>query len=240
MEKTFAIITGIASILGFLIGIATTRWGRGLLLDISRSLRVPFLGIKLIRLGVYDFFDSRTSLARTRGSTRIIDYVGLAKKELGIIAISLNYSIVHQHLHDDLRNLIKGHNELNIFVFLLNPDSNVLQSVATATGRSVEELRQYIRQSLSRLTEMVQNLDTAERQRFHLHFYDTYVANSILVIDPHESNGRFLVENYLYKVPIHGRYSFECRRPDSPMYNKLLIAYESFKKDFGATARQPA
>jgi hypothetical protein len=234
--KAFFIITGIASLLSFLVGVATTQWGRGLLLDIGRSLRVPLLGPKMVRLGLYDFFDSRTSLAQKRGSTKIIDYLDLAKKEVGIIAISLNYSVVHQALHVDLRNSIKTNPELQVYIFVLDPDSNALQTVAIATGRSVNELVQYIQQSLSRLRILIQGLDDSEKRRFHLHLYNTYIANTVFVIDPHEPGGRFFVENHLYKTPVNSRYSFECRRADSPMYRKLLSSYEEFKKDFALDA----
>lgn len=63
MNETFAIVVGVASILGFLIGVATTRWGRQAITDFSRSMRMPFLGVRLVRLGVYDFFDSREALS---------------------------------------------------------------------------------------------------------------------------------------------------------------------------------
>jgi hypothetical protein len=230
--KAFFILTGIASLLSFLLGVATTQWGRGVLLEITRSLQVPLLGTKMVRLGVYDFFDSRTSLAQKRGSTKIIDYLDLAKKEVGIIAISLNYSVVHQALHVDLRNAIKTNPDLQVYIFVLDPDSNVLQTVAVATGRSVDELVHYIQQSLSRLKNLIQGLDESEKRRFHLHLYNTYIANTIYVIDPHETGGRFFVENHLYKTAVNSRYSLECRRVDSPMYSKLLISYEAFKKDF--------
>jgi len=230
--KAFFVITGIASLLSFLLGVATTQWGRGILVDIGRNLRVPLLGTKMVRLGVYDFFDSRTSLAQKRGSTKIVDYLDRAKKEVGIIAISLNYSVIHQGLHVDLRNSIKTNPDLQVYIFVLHPDSDVLQAAAIATGRSVAELVQYIEQSLSRLRNLIQGLDESEKSRFHLHSYNTYIANTIYVIDPNEAGGSFFVENHLYKTPVNSRYSFVCRRADSPMYRKLLISYEAFKKDF--------
>lgn len=232
MNGTFALIGGVASILGFFVGIASTKWGRGVITDVGRSLRVPFLGVKMVRAGIYDFFDSRTSLSKKRGSTKIIDYLSMAEEEIGIIALSLNYSIMHQHLHEDLRTLIKQKPALNVSIYLLNPKSSLLNSIANTSGRTSDELKDYIFQSLSRLEEIRSTLDESEEKRFCIYLYDTYIANSILILDPHKSKGKFLVENYLYKVPIHGRYSFECKRADSSMYSKLLIAYEEFKKDF--------
>jgi hypothetical protein len=160
--NTFFIITGIASLLSFLLGIATTRWGRERLVDIGRSLAVPFLGAKMVRLGIYDFFDSRTSLARKRSSTKIIDYLELARKEVGVIAISLNYSVVHQDLHSDLRKILKSNPDLHVYIFVLDPKSPIVQAVAIATGRSVSELVQYIDQSLARLKQLMDWLDESE------------------------------------------------------------------------------
>lgn len=232
MGDRFTLIAGLASILGFLIGVATTRWGREALTDLTRSLRVPFLGVRLVRVGVYDFFDSRAALSRQKKTTSIVEYLRPATKELGIIALSLNFSIIFQHLHDQLRTFLKTRPELHIYLFLLQPESPILETVATASGRTGQELKHFIQQSWERLNRMAASLDPSERARLHLRMYDTYVANSILVVDPYELNGRILVENYLYKTPIDSRYSFECRRPGSVMYDKVRLAYEHFKEDF--------
>jgi hypothetical protein len=236
MEKTFALVAGIASILGFMLGVATTRWGRNVLKDLARGLTVPFLGIRLVRMGVYDFFDSRTTLTHRRKTTHAFEYLSPAVKEVGIIALSLNYSIMHQNLHDELRKLLKTRNELKIYVFLLDPASPLVETVAAASARTPGELREYINQSWTRLSRMAATLDYSEQQRFHLHQYNTYIANSVLVVDPYEKDGRITVENYLYKVPIDGRYSFECKRPGSPMFEKVRAAYERFKEDFAGQA----
>jgi len=227
-----ALISTITSIAGFFLGLATTRWGRNLIADISRSLAYPFLGVRLIRMGIYDFFDSRLTLVRRKKTTHIIEYLRPATSEIGIIALSLNYSIIHQNLHEELRKLLKTKPKLQIYIFLLDPDSSIVESVATASARSPQELREYIYQSLSRLKRMAATFSEDEKQRFHVCLYDTYVANSILVVDPYHKRGRILVENYLYKVPIQARYSFECRRPNSPMFEKVRIAYERFKEDY--------
>ena len=237
MDDTLTLVGTISSIAGFLLGLATTRWGRGLLLDIFRTLRVPFLGTKLVSLGIYDFFDSRKSLSQRRRSTRIFDYLALGKKEIGIIATSLNYSIMHQDLHLDIQRQLRNNTGLEVHIFILDPNCDVLVSVAKATGRTLQDVREYIEQSLHRINEMMQDLSDSERERFHLSLYDVYIANSMLVIDPEEKNGRFLVEHYLYRVPIHGRYSFECKRPGSPMYDKLLASYVEVKRDFPSQQR---
>ncbi len=230
--QTFVLIASIASILGFLIGIATTHWGRQALTDLTRAIRVPFLGVRLVRVGVYEFFDSRVALSKKRKTINMVEYLAPAKKEIGIIALSLNYSIIHQGLHNEFRKMLKTLPNLNIYVFLLDPKSSIVATVARATDREGEELRDYINQSMTRLRKMRNALDPSEKQRFHLHLYDTYVANSILVVDPYEKHGRILVENYLYKVSIQGRYSFECKRQGSPMFEKVRTAYEHFKEDF--------
>lgn len=232
MNNTLAIIASIASILGFFIGAATTHWGRQVITDITRSVRVPLLGIRMVRIGVYAFFVSRAALTKRRKTTRAIEYLNPAKKEIGIIALSLNYSIIHQNLHDELRKQLKTKPELQIYVYLLDPNSIILPTIAASSGRGAQELQDYINQSLLRLEKMRDALGQSERDRFHLHIYDTYVANSILVVDPYEKSGRILVENYLYKVPIEGRYSFECKRLSSPMFEKVRSAYEHFKEDF--------
>lgn len=228
----FTTITGVASILGFFLGVAATHWGRQIITDFVRGIRVPLLGFRLVRMGVYDFFDSRTSFAIKRKTTRIFEYLSPATKELGIIALSLNKSVMHQNLQDELRKLLKTKPDLKIYIFLLNPEATILPAVAVASGRDAEELKDYIHQSLTRLDKMCSTLDATERKRFHLSLYDTYVANTVLVIDPYERKGRILVENYLYKVPIEGRYSFECKRKGSPMFEKVRTAYEHFKEDF--------
>ncbi|MDA8163532.1 MAG: hypothetical protein M0017_00675 [Desulfobacteraceae bacterium] len=232
--NTFAIVAGIASIIGVFIALATTHWGRQIITDCTRGMRVPLLGIRMVSIGVYDFFDSRDALTKKQKSTRAIEYLSPATKEIGIIALSLNYSIVHQNLHDEFRKLLKTKPDLKIYLFLLNPKSLILPTIALASGRSAEELKDYIEQSLSRLNKMYAALDSSEQNRFHLRLYDTYVANSVLVVDPYEKKGRILIENYLYKVPIEGRYSIECERQGSPMFEKVRTAYEHFKEDFAS------
>ena len=232
MEKWMGIFGLFISIASFLLGIATTKWGRSTIYDISRSLTRPLLGIRLMRMGIYDFFDSRDTLMRRKKGARVIEYLRPAKQEIGIIALSLNYSIVHQNLHEELRALLKAKPRLTVYIFLLNPNSKAVEVIASTTMRSPDELRAYINQSIEHLERMIVTFSEEEKARFHVCLHETYIANSILVVDPYDKRGRILVENYLYKIPIQESYSFECRRPDSPMFRKVRMSYERFKEDY--------
>ena len=232
---TITLVASICSILGFLVGVASTRWGRRILRTTYRSFRRPFIGRHLAWLGITDFFESRESLSKRKRSTRVFDYLSGACKEIGLIATSLNYSIVHQNLHIDLKEILQDRPDIRVYVFLLDPESPVVPSAARATGRSVSDVKQYILQSHDRLREMAKSLTDAEKNRFSVHFFDVYIASSTLVVDPYEKNGKFLVEHNTYSGSIHGRYSFECGQPGSPMYLKMLNAYGKFKQDFATS-----
>ncbi len=233
LVMTLGDIGTIASIVSFVVmlgGLLGTARGRAILSALVAWVGAPALGFRMHRLGVYEFYDSRTALFRGK-SSRVFDYLQMAKSEIGIIAVSLNYSIMHQDLDRDLELHLRSNSNLRVRILLLKPDSEIIRSVARVTGRSEESLTQYIGQSLARLEAMRRNLGADERQRFELYTYDAFVSNSIVAVDPTEPRGRFLVENYLYRVSIHERYCFECRRRSSVMYQKVLTAYTEFLKD---------
>jgi hypothetical protein len=230
--QTFIVIASIASILGFIVGAAASQSGRQIITDIKHAICVPLLGVRLVRLGIYEFFDSRDARNKGKNAANTLNYIADAKKEIGIISLSLNYSILHLGLQNQLRTMIKSNPLLNIYLFLLDPESPIVESAARVTNRNGDELRELINQSLIRVTALHDMLDPMERQRFHLHLYSAYIANTILVVDPYEKTGHILVENYLYKRNIEERYSFECKRPGSKMFDKVRQAYEEFKEDF--------
>ena len=219
------VFAGVASILACLFAIGNTRGAHRVIKRMKNLRHAIHLGLRLIDVGVYDFYTSRNVIPKTK------DFIVDAKKEIGIMGISLNLSVVYQNLHEDIGELIKQNSELEIHVFLLNPRSPFVKFIALASGRKDQEVREYINQSLVRLKSMYLSLGPGERRRCHISLYNFYTATSMLVVDPDEPNGRYLIENHAYGLPIEQRYSIECKRGGSEMYGKFAMTYEALKRD---------
>ena len=171
--NAFGVVAGLCSVLGFMLGLLSSQWGRAVMTDMARSIKVPFLGSRLVRLGIYDVFDSRKSLSQRQNETKVFDYFKLAETEIGIIATSLNYSVVHQHIHLDLQKVLRSNPKMHVFIFLLDPECAAVDVVARASGRTPHDLREYILQSIERLRAMISELGEDEDSRIQVALCDT-------------------------------------------------------------------
>lgn len=139
--------------------------------SVAQFPRGIFLGIKLATLGVNDFYSCRDEMYRRRGSV-LLNTIKHAKSSIGIIAISLQKSIIHQGLDKDLEMLLNERPTLRVDISLLDPTSSLVPYIATASGRSEEELRNAITASIKKIESVQRNINTQKNNRIVLRLCD--------------------------------------------------------------------
>lgn len=199
--------------------------------SVAQFPRGNFLGIKLATLGVNDFYSCRDEMYRRRGSV-LLNTIKHAKSSIGIIAISLQKSIIHQGLDKDLEMLLNERPTLRVDISLLDPTSSLVPYIATASGRSEEELRNAITASIKKIESVQRNINTQKNNRIVLRLCDFHFFNTLVAIDvPRKRNAApqkkafFIVEHSLFGINISDRYTIEIVRPGSRMFEKMRKSY---------------
>lgn len=162
-----SVIMFIAATIGWLFSDRFRRTIR----SVAQFPRGIFLGIKLATLGVNDFYSCRDEMYRRRGSV-LLNTIKHAKSSIGIIAISLQKSIIHQGLDKDLEMLLNERPTLRVDISLLDPTSSLVPYIATASGRSEEELRNAITASIKKIESVQRNINTQKNNRIVLRLCD--------------------------------------------------------------------
>ena len=238
----FYFIAALSSILALVLALLAFPSVRQAGATALATLRIPVMTLRMVRQGIFAFYSSRNELSRRNESIEVFSYIKDAAAEVGIIAISLQRSVLHQQLHTKLGGLLESNPQLNLSIFVLDPKSKLVRHVAEATNRTEDELREAIEATLLRLRGLYDGLGKSTRARLHVHTYDTFFPQSLVAVDIdrpqrlwQRGTSKFLVEHYLFGLSVEDRYSFEIRRSHSPMYEKLSIGFREFQRTHVST-----
>jgi hypothetical protein len=221
-----ALMLGVASSVIAAILVALFARSRGWLSFSWRSYsRRHSLYKRMERAGVTNFYASRDDFVKHRGAPRLLDYLSLARKSIGIAAYWMAHGVEMEGIAQGLAEMTRSPRNLQISVAIINPTAPYIGALASYLNMESRELIVRAQSSLDKLWEAREHLSPEERARFRLRVYDTPPIASVIILDAEESDGRVQIDIKAYKTPRHDSFAFELQREGHYLYELCRDAW---------------
>lgn len=186
-----------------------------------RSVITLFL--EFIAPGGVFFYSNRENLRKALGPVHT--YVSTAKKELIYIGVWLD-GLLKKHAFSECLVALANRG-VTVAVYLLHPDSPLVEMYAARVKRPVGDLRERILASEARLLELRAAVQPEMRDRLAVHFHDRPITAACFLFDREDPvEGKLLVDHSLINADDEvASYGFELRNPRLPMFQQVVQSY---------------
>lgn len=174
---------------------------------------------KLREQGINRFIFSRHEYPE-----RLDAYLSRANHSIKIVSISLKLTSDESGLTELFRRKLASNPSFEIFISLLQPDSNAANLAATSLDIKPEMLKREIEEMLCELKTLRDSLPPSDKDRFHILTHDCLPMGSAILLDATQISGTIQVETKLYRSTRVESFSYEVKAP-SPFYEKNFTAW---------------
>ncbi|MCP4119655.1 MAG: hypothetical protein GY737_30495 [Desulfobacteraceae bacterium] len=225
----------IVNILCGIVGTAIFSGGSIIIYKIKTKL--PFQSLItsfrqfLIPGGLF-FYTEREYLQDTLGSK--IKYISEASDELVYIGVCFGSLLKKDHYEVGEQLVRLANKGVKIQIYILSPNTNLLEFYAKRMNESDDCLRDKILKSKKRLVELQKSVIEINQKKFSIYYHERLITSTCFMIDRNDDKkGKILVDHSM--IPEHEKsqsYGFEIRRPSL----ELFTGVKSMFKDVEATA----
>lgn len=160
-------------------------------------------------IGFINFYSSRADYVRYRKADKLGDYLGFANHQVYLIGLWIANSIEIDGVINDIKNLLNKKPTLKINIALIDPNSQIISSIANYLDIEVKEAKTRVTLSLNKLIKLKTSLDKSLKNRLEIRTYQTLPSFATILLDPDTDNCRVQIDFKIYHQPRHNSFSIE-------------------------------
>ena len=180
---------------------------------------------RIQRLGVTNFYGSRSDYVTHRGAPRLTDYLSSADSSIKVAAYWMAHGNEAEAIAVPIAKLAEEKRALQIQIAVISPKSPVLSSLAEYLDVDLDDLRGRIRSSLRNLDRAREELSTHAKTRYSILVYDSLPIASVIMLDTDQPGGRIQIDIKPYRAPRDSSFGLELSGQGHPLYDVCLKAW---------------